>query len=69
MSAPRLEPASALLFVINAAAGAFDVAAKRAVIEVALAGGRPSWLVLYDAPGPDRKDGEHTVFADLLRRD
>jgi hypothetical protein len=35
----------------------------------ALAGGRPSWLVLYDAPGADRKDGEHTVFADLLRRD
>jgi diacylglycerol kinase family enzyme len=37
MSAPRLEPASALLFVINAAAGAHDVDAKRAVIESALA--------------------------------
>ena len=37
MSAPRLEPASALLFVINAAAGALDVDAKRAVIESALA--------------------------------
>jgi hypothetical protein len=26
----------------------------------------PSWLVLYDAPGPDRKDGEYTVFGDAL---
>jgi hypothetical protein len=34
----------------------------------ALAGGQPSWLVLYDAPGVDRMDGEHTVSADLLRR-
>jgi hypothetical protein len=23
--------------------------------------------VLYDAPGADRKDGEYTVFGDLLR--
>jgi hypothetical protein len=35
----------------------------------ALAGGQPSWLVLYDAPGADRRDGEHTVFGDLLRHD
>jgi len=34
-----------------------------------LAGGKPSWLVLYDAPGADRRDGEHTVFGDLLRHD
>ncbi len=34
----------------------------------ALSGGPASWLVLYDAPGADRMDGEHTVFADLLRR-
>jgi hypothetical protein len=34
-----------------------------------LAAGKPGWLVLYDAPGPDRKDGETTVFGDLLRRD
>ena len=34
-----------------------------------LAKGKPSWLVLYDAPGADRKDGEHTVFGDLLRHD
>jgi len=31
--------------------------------------GKPSWLVLYDAPGADRKDGEYTVFGDLLRND
>jgi len=36
MSVPRLDPASALLFVINAAARALDVDAKRAVIESAL---------------------------------
>jgi Protein of unknown function (DUF3616) len=34
----------------------------------ALSAGKPSWLVLYDAPGADRKDGDHTVFGDLLRR-
>lgn len=32
-----------------------------------LSGGQPSWLVLYDAPGPDRRDGEHAVFGDLLQ--
>ena len=32
-----------------------------------LSGGKPSWLVLYDAPGDDRKEGERTVFGDLLR--
>jgi len=37
MSVPRPDPASALLFVINAAAGALDVDAKRAVINAALA--------------------------------
>lgn len=35
----------------------------------ALSGRKPSWLVLYDAPGADRKEGERTVFGDLLRRD
>lgn len=34
-----------------------------------LACGKPRWLVLYDAPGPDRKDGEYTVYGDLLRHD
>lgn len=32
-----------------------------------MAGARSSWLVLYDAPGPDRQEGGHTVFGDLLR--
>ena len=32
-----------------------------------LSAGKPSWLVLYDAPGTDRQEGEHTVFGDLLR--
>ncbi|WP_137921976.1 DUF3616 domain-containing protein [Hydrogenophaga sp. 2FB] len=35
----------------------------------ALSGGTASWLVLYEAPGADRKEGEHTVFGDLLRHD
>jgi len=44
---PRLDPAAALLFVINAAAGAFDVDAKRAVIESALAArGRQGELLI-----------------------
>ena len=30
---------------------------------------KPTWLVLYDAPGPDRREGERTVFGDLLRHD
>ena len=38
-------------------------------VPAALSGGKPSWLVLYDAPGADRRDGEHTVFGDLLRHD
>ena len=33
----------------------------------ALSGGQASWMVLYDAPGADRKEGEHTVYGDLLR--
>ena len=35
----------------------------------ALTEGKAHWLVLYDAPGADRKDGEHAVFGDLLRHD
>lgn len=38
-------------------------------LPLALSGGKPSWLVLYDAPGEDRRDVEHTVFGDLLRHD
>lgn len=33
-----------------------------------MAAGKPCWLVLYDAPGTDRQQGEHTVFGDLLQR-
>jgi hypothetical protein len=35
----------------------------------AIAACKRSWLVLYDAPGTDRRDGERTVFGDLLRHD
>jgi Protein of unknown function (DUF3616) len=42
-----------------------------ALCDVPLAFGQPTpnWLVLYDAPGRDRKDGEYTVFGDLLQHD
>ena len=44
---PRLDPAATLLFVINAAAGALDVDAKRAVIQSALAAhGRKGELLI-----------------------
>ena len=38
-------------------------------VPASLTRGKPTWLVLYDAPGPDRREGEHTVFGDLLRHD
>lgn len=34
----------------------------------ALAGDQPQWLVLYDAPSASRRDGERSVFGDLLTR-
>ena len=37
-------------------------------LPAALSQGKTRWLVLYDAPGADRKEGEHTVFGDLLRQ-
>jgi diacylglycerol kinase family enzyme len=44
---PRLDPAAPLLFVINSAAGALDMDAKRSVIEAALAdGGRTGELLI-----------------------
>jgi diacylglycerol kinase family enzyme len=47
ISAPHLDPASTLLFVVNATAGAFDVDAKRQVIESALAArGRKGELLI-----------------------
>lgn len=36
-------------------------------LPAALSGAEASWLVLYDAPGANRKEGEHTVFGDLVR--
>jgi len=33
-----------------------------------LARGKSQWLVLYDAPGVDRRDGGHAVYGDLLSR-
>jgi hypothetical protein len=36
VSVPRIDPASPLQFVINTSAGAFDLDAKRAVIQSAL---------------------------------
>jgi len=36
-------------------------------LPASMSGGKPGWLVLYDAPGDDRKDGEYTVYGDLLR--
>jgi hypothetical protein len=33
-----------------------------------LAAGGPSWLVLYDAPGDERREGDFTVFGDVLSR-
>jgi len=48
---PRLDPAAALLFVINASAGAHDIDAKRGVIKAALtARGRKGELLVC---GPD----------------
>ena len=37
-------------------------------LPAALAGGKPAWLVLYDAPGATRREGDYTVFGDLLHR-
>lgn len=34
--------------------------------ELSAAGAAPAWLVLYDAPGPGRRDGDTTVYGDLL---
>ena len=46
-----------------------EVSVGRTVTSTTLSGGKASWLVLYDAPGADRKEGEHIVFGDLLRHD
>jgi hypothetical protein len=38
-------------------------------VPMEITGGKKNWLVLYDAPGPQRRGGEYTVFGDLLRHD
>lgn len=64
MSAPRFDPASPLLFVINAAAGAQDVDAKRAVIESALAAqGRKGELLTCEAADLARVAAEAAAAA------
>lgn len=35
-------------------------------LPLSMDGDKPRCLVLYDAPGADRLDGEHTVYGDLL---
>lgn len=37
-------------------------------LPASMAGSEPGWLVLYDAPGPDRRVGDRIVLGDLLRR-
>jgi Protein of unknown function (DUF3616) len=37
-------------------------------LPAALVEGALAWLVLYDAPGPDRREGDTVVFGDVLRR-
>jgi hypothetical protein len=34
-----------------------------------LTGGKKNWLVLFDAPGPQRRAAEHAVLGDLLRHE
>jgi len=35
----------------------------------AIADGKPRWLLLHDASGPERREGEHTVFDGLWAYD
>ena len=65
MPIPRLDPESALVFVINASAGAHDVDAKRAVIESTLAAqGRRGELLVC---GPDELARVATAAAAAAR--
>ena len=45
-----------------------DRAEAICALPAALAGPSPQWLVLYDAPSASRRDGERSVFGDLLHR-
>ncbi len=63
-SVPRIDPASPLQFVINTSAGAFDLDAKRAVIESALtAQGRKGELLICRPPDLARVAAEAAATA------
>ena len=64
MAVPQVDPASALVFIINAAAGASDEATRRDAIEHALAGsGRKAELLFCHARDMDRvaRQAAHTA--------
>ncbi len=64
MSAPRIDPSEALLFVINNAAGALDLDAKRAVIQSALAAyGRKGELLTCEPADLERVAAEAAAAA------
>ena len=68
-SAPHLDPAATLLFVVNAAAGSSDVDAKRAVIESALvASGRQGELLICKPADLARVATEAAATAVVRRR-
>jgi hypothetical protein len=45
-----------------------DRAEALCALPPAVAGRLPGWLVLYDAPGAERREGKSTVFGDRLQR-
>jgi hypothetical protein len=65
----RFEPEAARESVALPHGRGTDRAEAICDVPIELTGGKKNWLVLYDAPGPQRRDGEHTVFGDLLRHD
>jgi len=64
----RFEPALSESLVLPSGRGT-NRAEALCDLPLELTGGKPTWLVLYDAPGADRKEGEFTVFGDLLGHD
>ncbi|HEX6735576.1 MAG TPA: DUF3616 domain-containing protein, partial [Azonexus sp.] len=63
--AVRFEPALADLLALPHGHGS-NRAEALCELPPGLAVQTPSWLVLYDSPGQDRKEGEYTVFGDVL---
>ncbi len=68
MAVPPLDPASTLLFVINAAAGGLDIDAKRAVIEAALAARGRKGELLVCRPAELPRVATQAAAAALARR-